>query len=144
MFVRDDETAELLRNSTAHAEAGNWEAALECLRQAKDRMIVSPVHYPIDTWCKLGLYLSRAGRFDECMKEFDWLQSDLPRRVRKESFLDDPNVSTGSTSKRSIYNAIIRNGKCGIEEKRAVALRRLNGFSAGIEGENKGEKVWKQ
>ena len=68
------------------------DAALDYLTQAKARMIESPVHYPIETWCKLALYLSRAGRFEESLHEFDWLLADLPRRARKESFMDAPDV----------------------------------------------------
>lgn len=124
MFDRDDETASLLRAATAHAEAKEWHAALDCLRQAKARMIESPIHYLIETWCKYALYLSRAGRREEAMREFDWLLADLPRSARKESFMDDPDVTMGA-SKRTIYNAVIRNGKRGIEEKRQVALRRM-------------------
>lgn len=124
-FPRDDETAALLRAATAHADANKWDAALDCLRQAKARMIESPVRYPIATWCKLALYLSRAGRFEESMREFDWLLADLPRRARKESFMDDPDVSFGKTSKKTIYNAVMRNGKRGIDEKRRCALKRI-------------------
>lgn len=125
MFDRDDETASLLRAATAHAEAREWHAALDCLRQAKARMIESPIHYPIETWCKLALYLSRAGRLEESMQEFDWLLADLPRRARKESFMEDPNVTFGKTRKKTIYNAVMRNGKRGIEEKRRCALKRI-------------------
>ncbi len=124
MFDRDDETASLLRAATAHAEAREWHAALDCLRQAKARMIESPIHYPIETWCKLALYLSRAGRFEESMREFDWLLADLPRRARKESFMDSPEISTGSKSKKTLYNAVMRHGERGIEEKRRIAIRR--------------------
>jgi tetratricopeptide (TPR) repeat protein len=126
MFSRDDETAALLRNATAHADVLDWDAALDCLRQAKKQMIESPAHYPVETWCKLALYLSRAGRFEESMREFDWLIADLPRRARRESFMDDPSVSFGKTRKKTIYNGMIRHGKRGIEEKRAVAMRRMN------------------
>lgn len=91
-FPRDDEIAALLREATAHADTNEWDAALDYLTQAKARMIESPVHYPIETWCKLALYLSRAGRFEESLHEFDWLLADLPRRARKESFMDAPDV----------------------------------------------------
>lgn len=121
----DDETAALLREATRLADLGEWDAAIDALTAAKARMIDSPVHYPGETWCKLALYLSRAGRFEESMAEFDWLLADLPRRARKESYMDDPSRSFGrGTSKRSIYNQVIRNGKRVIAAKRAVALRR--------------------
>ena len=129
IFPRDGETAALLRESTAYADKKNWAAALECLENVKARMIVSPVHFPIEAWCKLALYLSRAGRFDDAMKEFDWLLADLPRRARRESFMDDPSVSFGRTSKESIYAGIVENGKRVIEHKRQVALRRMKNES---------------
>lgn len=59
------------------------------------------------------------------MKAFDWLLEDLPRRARKESFMDDPDVSFGKgKSKKSVYENIVRIGKRVIEENRKVALRR--------------------
>ncbi|MFA7269844.1 MAG: hypothetical protein WC073_10910 [Sterolibacterium sp.] len=125
MFDRDDATSALLREATRLGDLGDWDAAVAALVAAKQSMIDSPVHYPIETWCKFGLYLSRAGRFEESMAEFDWLLQDLSRRARKESFMDDPNVFFGkSTSKKSVFNSIVRNGKRGVEEKRAVAKRR--------------------
>lgn len=121
----DSDTGALLRQSTSQADAGDWNGAIETLRAAKARLIESHVHYPVEAWCKLALYLSRAGRFDESMAEFDWLLSDLPRRARKESFMDDDSVSFGkATSKKSVYNANVRNTRRIVEEKRAVALRR--------------------
>ena len=121
----DADTAALLRQSTRQADAGDWDGAITTLRAAKARLIESHVHYPVETWCKLALYLSRAGRFDESMAEFDWLLVDLPRRARKESFMDDPSVSFGKkTPKKNVYNAIVRNTRRIVEEKRAVALRR--------------------
>lgn len=125
MFARDDETAALLREATRLGDLGDWDAAVVALVAAKQSMIDSPVHYPIETWCKFGLYLARAGRFEESMAEFDWLLEDLPRRARKESFMDNPNVSFGKdTSKKSIFDSIVKNGKRGIKEKREVAKRR--------------------
>jgi hypothetical protein len=125
MFARDDETAELLRRSTAMKTAGDWPAALEALAAAKARMVESPVHYPIDTWCKYARYLQQAGRFEAALQELDWLLADLPRRARKESFMDDPAVSFGrSTSKQSVYNATVRHGKKVIAEWRAKLEQR--------------------
>jgi|JI10StandDraft_1071094.scaffolds.fasta_scaffold04909_13 hypothetical protein len=117
----------LLRGATVQADLKNWDAALALLVAAKEGLILDSTHYPIDTWCKYPLYLSRAGRFEESMREFDWLIDDLPRRARKESFMDDPNVSFGKkTSKKSIYNSTIKINKEGIERNRQVALRRMD------------------
>lgn len=124
VFSRDEETAAMLRLSTRQADAGDWDAAIATLYVARDRMM-SSVGHPAATWCKLPLYLSRAGRFDEAEQAFDWLLADLPRRARKDSFMDDPSVSFGkSTSKRKIFNLIVRATKKVIDQKRAVAQRR--------------------
>lgn len=125
MSKTDADTAALLRQSTSQADAEDWDRAIETLRAAKARLIESHVHYPVETWCKLALYLSRAGRIEESMAEFDWLLDDLPRRARKESFMDDPSVSFGKkTPKIKVYNAIVRNTRRIVEEKRAIAVRR--------------------
>lgn len=125
MFAEDEETSALLRQATALLECKEGDEAIRHLYQARDRMMVSKVHYPVETWCKLPLYLSRIGRFDEAMAAFDWLLEDLPRRARKESFMDDPDVSFGrKTPKTKIYNMIVSTSQTIIEEKRAVALRR--------------------
>lgn len=122
-----DDVGALLRGATAQADLKNWDAALALLVAAKQGLILDSARYPVDTWCKYPLYLSRAGRFEESMREFDWLIDDLPRRARKESFMDDPNVSFGKgTSKKSIYNANIKIDKEGIERNRQVALRRMD------------------
>lgn len=132
MFPRDEETSALLREATAFADKKEWEQAIACLRKAKSRMIVSEVQFTNEAWCKLPLYLSRAGRFDEAMVEFDWLIADLDRRARQFSFMDRPEVSFGKgESKRSIYNLIVRSAKKVIEEKRQVALRRREKLKAG-------------
>lgn len=119
----DEDTNALLRLSTRQADAGDWDAAIATLYAARDRMVESWVHYPPETWCRLPLFLSRAGRFDEADAAFDWLLADAPRRARKESFMDDPNVFLGS-SKKSAFNSIVRNVRRVVKEKRAVVLRR--------------------
>jgi hypothetical protein len=121
----DDETDALLRLSTQQADASDWDAAIATLYAARDRMVESWTHYPPETWCKLPLYLSRAGRFDEADSAFDWLLADLERRARKESFMDDPSVSFGKgRSKKAVFSAIVRNTKQVVEQKRAVVRRR--------------------
>lgn len=121
----DEELAALMRLATQHAAAKNWDAALATMYEAKARMIESPSHQTNDAWCKLPLYLSRAGRFAEAMAEFDWLLADAPRRARKESYLDNPSVSFGKgTTKRSIYLRNMRNIKRVVDKSRAIAQRR--------------------
>jgi hypothetical protein len=127
MFVRDDETAALLREATALLDSGAGDDAIERLLLARDRMMTSEVIYPVQTWCKLPLYLSRLARFPEAMEAFDWLIEDLPRRAEKESFMDDQSVSFGKgTSKKSVYSSIVRTGKEVVNRNRKVVLRRMN------------------
>lgn len=124
-FPQADEIDVLLRLSTQQAEAGDWDAAIQTLYVVRERLMVSPTHYPDATWCKLPLYLSRAGRFDEAEAAFDWLLADIPRRARKESFMDNPNVSFGrTTSKQQVFDLVTENALRVIAEKRAVVQRR--------------------
>jgi hypothetical protein len=121
----DDRTNGLLRLATKQADSGDWGGAIATLLAARAGMVGSPIHYPPETWCKLPLYLSRAGRFDEADSAFDWLLEDLPRRARKESFMDEPAVSFGKgTSKKAVFNLIVKNTQRVVAEKRAIAQRR--------------------
>lgn len=83
MFASDNETAALLRQATAYADAKNWDEAIAALYSANRRMSASPVDYPIETWLKLPLYLQRAGRFDESVRMFDQIDAETPARVAR-------------------------------------------------------------
>ncbi|MBL8396163.1 MAG: hypothetical protein JNK99_15695 [Candidatus Accumulibacter sp.] len=135
----DEELAALMRLATQHADAKDWDAALATLYEAKARMIESLGHQTNEAWCKLPLYLSRAGRFAEAMAEFDWLLADAPRRARKESYLDDPSVSYGKgTTKQSMYRLNLRNIKRVVAQSRAVALRRQQKAEAKLPSNQRG------
>ena len=122
-FARDDRLAELLRQATAFKDQKDWDAALTALAEAKRLMLVSPVSYPAETWCKYPLYLQQAGRFEEAMSEFQFLLDDLERRARRDAQLDDPNV--GSRRRKMVYyRDIIRNDTPVIKEKMALARAR--------------------
>lgn len=98
-------------------------------------MIGSPVHYPAETWCKYPRYLQEAGKFEEAMREFDWLIDDLPRRARKESFMDDPSVTGfGKTSKQAVFNQIVRHGMKAIRAKRLQIEQREKKRQAKLRG----------
>lgn len=116
--------ADLLRQATAQADAGDWDAAITTLRLARDRMLASDTIYPMETWCKLPLYLSRAGRFEEAEVEFGWLLADLPRRAAKESGIDDPDPGGQKARRKKLHDIILNDGKKVIEQKRGVARRR--------------------
>jgi tetratricopeptide (TPR) repeat protein len=122
-FARDDKVAELLRQATAFKEKKEWDAALDVLTEAKKLMLVSPVSYPAETWCKYPLYLQQAGRFEEAMSEFQFLLDDLEHRARHDAQLDDPNVGPES-QKLEYYEGIIRNNSRIIKEKMALAQSR--------------------
>lgn len=127
----DDETGALLRLSTQQADAGNWDAAIATLRLVRERMLASDTIYPIETWCKLPLYLSRAGRFEEAEAAFDWLLADLPRRAAKESGIDEPDPGEQKARRKKLYDIILNDGVKIIEEKRAVVMRRRQPKAAG-------------
>lgn len=122
-FARDDKAAELLKQSTELANKNKWDKALSALAEAKKLMLISPVAYPIETWCKYPLYLQRAGRFEEAIIEFQFLFDDLDRRARHEAKLDNPNIGS-EHRKKAYYQIIINNSKRVIKEKMALAQSR--------------------
>lgn len=117
-FPKDEETDALLRQSTRQAEEGNWDAAIVTLRAAWKRMMVSPVAYPVETWCKPPLYLSRAGRFDEADEAFDWLEGDIGRRAERDCEKVPPE------RKKAAIRLSIKNSRQIIKAKREVAAKR--------------------
>jgi len=122
-FARDERVAELLRQATAFKDKKEWDAALDVLAEAKKLMLVSPVAYPAETWCKYPLYLQQAGRFEEAVSEFQFLLNDLERRARRDAQLDDPNVGP-ERQKLAYYKTIIRNDRRVIKEKMTLARSR--------------------
>lgn len=128
-FAHDDKVAELLRQATAFKDQKDWDAALTALAEAKRLMLVSPVSYPAETWCKYPLYLQQAGRFEEAISEFQFLLDDLERRARRDAQLDDPNVGPES-QKLEYYKGIIHNDGRIINEKMALARSRQQKLKA--------------
>lgn len=126
MFTGNDEVAGLLRLATSHADAGDWGIiSIATLFAARERMLVSQTIYPMETWCRLPLYLSRAGRFDEAIAEFDWLLADLPRRADKESGIDEPDEFGDQKARRQqLRDIILLEGGKVIRRKLAVVARR--------------------
>lgn len=119
----DGTLAALLRESTAHKDAGDWPAAVACLYKAKALMLKSPMNHTAESWCKLPLYLQQAGMYNESMAEFQFLLADLDRRARRDARLDDPNVGP-EKGKREAYEGILEHHAQTIEEKRALAQKR--------------------
>lgn len=125
MFASDEPLAALLRESTAFKDAGQWQDAVACLYSAKALMLVSPVSYPAETWCKLPLYLQQAGMFAESMAEFQFLLDDLPRRARREARLDEPYTGPiASASNERLNKSLLKNDAETIQTKRALAEKR--------------------
>lgn len=122
-FDIDDKLSALLREATAFKEQKDWNAAVKALAEAKSLMLISPLCYPAETWCKYPLYLQQAGRFEEAMGEFNFLLNDLERRARRDARLDDPNVGP-KRQKMVYYKGLIRNDSRVIKEKLALAQSR--------------------
>ena len=118
-FARDEKLAKLLKQATSFKDKGDWNSAIRTLAEAKELMLVSPVSYPAETWCKCPLYLQQAGRFKEAMTEFQFLLDDLERRARHDARLDDPAIGP-QRRKLAYYHVIISNDERTIKEKRAL------------------------
>lgn len=88
MFARDDVSAHWLRESTRLKNLGDTDGAIQCLRTAKQTMLVSDVSFPIETWTKLAQYLVKAGRVEDARTELQWLLDDLPRRLARSYRLE--------------------------------------------------------
>lgn len=122
---KDEVTAALGRKATVLKSAKDWDGAINTLREMQVRMRVSHTHYGVETWCRLALVLQQAGRFNEAEQEFQSLLDNLPRLARKESFMDDPNISFGkTTSKKKIFNLIVSSHTKIIKEKWELAKKR--------------------
>jgi hypothetical protein len=125
MFTSDEPVAALLRESTALKDAGHWPDAVARLYSAKALMLLSPVSYPVETWCKLPLYLQQAGLFAESMAEFQFLLDDLPRRAKKEARLDEPYTGPiASARNEHLHKSLLRNDAKTIQTKRDLAEKR--------------------
>lgn len=122
-FASDDAVAAGLREATALAQEKRWPDAIATLEQTHAAMLVSSVIYPAETWCKLPLYLQRAGRFEESMRAFDFLLEDLPRRARRDARIDDDTVGPDSQKARFLKGLMEHDTEV-IKTKRALAERR--------------------
>jgi len=114
LVINEDETAPLLRQATAYADAKAWDDAIAVLYKANEIMQASPGSWPIATWLKLPLYLQRAGRFDESMRVFDQIDAETPARIAR-SF----GHQSAAHQKRLVAGERER-----IAEKKALAMKR--------------------
>lgn len=124
MFIRDEETSALGRKATALKDAKDWDGAIQCLQEMKERMWDSPVNFGIDAWCRLALVLQQAGRFEESEREFKKLLEDVPRLARKLSYWNDPDIHVGKPGKQEMYDQIVTIYPSLIKERRELARKR--------------------
>ena len=123
-FARDDETSALSRKATALKDAGDWDGAINTLREMKERMWTSPVNFGIEAWCRLPLVLQQAGRFEESELEFEKLLEEVPRMARKFSFMDQPEVFVGKPGKQAMYKQTLKIYTKLIKERRELSRQR--------------------
>lgn len=105
--------------ATAFKEAGDWLSAINTLYEAKGYLLQAGETYDIETWCKLPLYLQQAGRFEEAMKEFDWLDAN----VAKTTISPRDLLFTDEEHKRST-DLFLEISRCTIRKKSALAQKR--------------------
>ncbi len=123
-FARDDETSALSRKATALKDAGDWDGAINILREVKERIWASPVNFGIDAWCRLPLVLQQAGRFEESELEFEKLLEEVPRMARKFSFMDQPEIFVGKPGKQAMYKQTLNVYTKLIKERRELSKQR--------------------
>jgi tetratricopeptide (TPR) repeat protein len=123
-FAKDDETSALARKATALKDAGDWDGAINTLREMKERMWDSPVNFGVDAWCRLALVLQQAGRYEESEREFETLLDEMPRLARKLVYWNDPSVGVGEPGKLMMHKEIIVNYSAIIKERRELSRTR--------------------
>lgn len=70
------EIAELNREATRHKSAGDWDAAIACLRRAREIELINGIPRGAEPSLRLPLFLQQGGYFDAAMVEFDRLLSE--------------------------------------------------------------------
>jgi len=69
--VANKTSGELLKEATQLKKAGDWDGAVEALRQAYKNAKSEGVSYGADTYLRLPKYLYEAGRADEALSEYN-------------------------------------------------------------------------
>lgn len=114
----------LHKEATVLKLAGDWNGAVAKLELAKKIMLLENRVYTEGMWTRLAKFLQYAGRYDESMKEFDFLMSDLERRIKDQHGIDDPTVSYGKESKRMLARRAIRIHSAMLRREREVVEAR--------------------
>lgn len=123
-FARDDETSALARKATDLKDKGDWDGAINTLREMKERMWDSPVNFGVDAWCRLALVFQQAGYFEESEREFEQLLDELPRLARKLSFIDDTSSLLKQQAKQEMYGQTLKIYRKLIKERRELSRTR--------------------
>jgi hypothetical protein len=124
VFGERSKAAALHREATVLKDAGDWNGAVAKLMEAKEVMLHDNHVHTSDSWCRLAKFLQYAGRYDESMREFDFLLGDLERRARVAYHLDNPAISYGKESKKKLARASIRRNKSVINQEREIVKAR--------------------
>ena len=135
LFQKDDDgeqASELHREATVLKKNGDLTGAIETLRLAKWHLMKSSVGFPNDTWCRLAKVLQQAGYYDEAMAEFDFLMSDLERRMKKQLHFDNPAISFGAPKEKLLaqslktHRALVWRERRRIQKLEIKRLRKLS------------------
>lgn len=70
------EIAELNRAATRHKSSGDWQAAITCLRRAREIELAHGIARDVETALRLPMFLQQGGHFDAAMVEFERLLSE--------------------------------------------------------------------
>lgn len=116
----------LHKEATVLKKNGDWAGAIAKLEEAKIDMLQSQGNYTYGMWCRLAKFYQYGGRYEDSMKEFDFIIADLDRHVRLSFHVDDPTVSYGrhSESKKMMAYKSIRNLRGIFKREREVVQAR--------------------
>jgi len=122
-FLSDDDgeqVSDLHREATVLKNNGDLGGAIDALRLAKWHLLKSSVSFSYNTWCRLAKVLQQAGYYDEAIVEFDFLLSDLERRLKKELHFDNPAISVGAPKDMALAESLKTNRALLWRERRKL------------------------
>lgn len=113
----------LLRESTTHKQAKNYDAAIACLREAYRLMENVATMWSYKDWFRLPRCLHLAGRFDEALGELQQLHdglADYEARRARAGFVPMPK------SVQANIRRLIKNEMAITTEREAKAKKRAD------------------
>ena len=126
---------ELLKEATAKHDRKDFFGAIACLKEAYGLSRQSSVIHPAETYLRLPLYLQKAGRFDDAMKEFGALLDVISGRVLQEFDHQDATIQLSliAMNRHIIYDKM--RVACKREKKtKLVAVYGLLSLASWCEG----------